>query len=175
LDISEIYGISAYPSAANADPCAKRKTKSRFALCPAGSGFGNGCMQGSAFSPSHLDSSQKIAQPRGKDLPHQAPELQEAEKHCILLHALGGNMAQNQTDLSTLKANAEVFFRSHGLSYSDGVNALLTDAKPANNIRAGATMAAIARRNGLTNDDVLALEKAIEDTRDKEPVEPLRL
>ena len=34
-------------------------------------------------------------------------------------------MAQQQTDLSTLQANAEVFFRSYGLSFSDGMNALL--------------------------------------------------
>ena len=83
-------------------------------------------------------------------------------------------MTQNQTDLSTLHANAEVFFRSYGLSFSDGINALLKDVRPAGKIRAGTSMAAIARRNGLTIDDVLALEEAIEDTRDKEPVEPLR-
>jgi len=42
-------------------------------------------------------------------------------------------MAQNQTDLtvsidSGLKASAEAFFRSHGLSFSDGMTALLKDA-----------------------------------------------
>ena len=36
-------------------------------------------------------------------------------------------MPQNQTDLSTLQANAEVFFRSYGLSFSDGMTALLED------------------------------------------------
>jgi hypothetical protein len=37
-------------------------------------------------------------------------------------------MPQNQTALGTLRANAEVFFRGYGLSFSDGLNALLKDA-----------------------------------------------
>jgi hypothetical protein len=34
-------------------------------------------------------------------------------------------MAQHQTDLSSLKANAEVFFRSYGMTLSTGIDALL--------------------------------------------------
>jgi hypothetical protein len=41
---------------------------------------------------------------------------------------MGENMAQQQADLSSLKTNAEVFFRSYGMSVSDGSNALLKDA-----------------------------------------------
>jgi hypothetical protein len=37
-------------------------------------------------------------------------------------------MTQSQTDLGTLRADAEAFFRSYGLSFSDGLNALLKDA-----------------------------------------------
>jgi len=37
----------------------------------------------------------------------------------------------------------------------------------------GAAMAAMAHKNGLTDEDVLTLEKAMEEVRDKEPAEPL--
>ena len=42
-------------------------------------------------------------------------------------------------------------------------------------VRMGTAMAEIARGNGLTDGDVLALEKAMEEARDKKPAEPLRL
>ncbi|MCL1894616.1 MAG: hypothetical protein FWG02_10385 [Holophagaceae bacterium] len=42
-------------------------------------------------------------------------------------------MAQKQADLSNLKEGAVMFFRSFGLSFSDGMNALLMDwEKPPN-------------------------------------------
>ena len=87
-------------------------------------------------------------------------------------------MAQQQADLSSLREGAVVLFRSYGLSFSDGVNALLKDATrpdPTNGFGMGQKINAIARRHGLTNDDVLALEKALEDNRDKEQAEPLRI
>jgi hypothetical protein len=37
----------------------------------------------------------------------------------------GGGMAQQQADLSSLKDGAVVFFRSYGLSFSDGMIPLL--------------------------------------------------
>jgi len=36
-------------------------------------------------------------------------------------------MAQQQTDLSNLRESAAIFFRSYGLSFSDGMNFLLND------------------------------------------------
>ena len=86
-------------------------------------------------------------------------------------------MAQQQADLSSLREGAVVFFRSYGLSFSDGLNALLRDATkpdPTDDIK-DKTINSIARSHGLTNDDVLALEKALADTRDKEQAEPLRI
>jgi len=87
------------------------------------------------------------------------------------------DMAQQQADLSNLRESAVVFFRSYGLSFSDGLNALLKDAtKPdSTDNTTGKTINTVARSHGLTNDDVFALEKALEDTRDKEQVEPLRI
>jgi len=85
-------------------------------------------------------------------------------------------MAQQQADLGSLREGAVVLFRSFGLSFSDGVNALLTDAaKPSPTCGTGKAIHAIARRHGLTNDDVLALEKAVEDTHDGQQAEPLRI
>jgi plasmid stability protein len=45
---------------------------------------------------------------------------------------------------------------------------------PQQRVRMGTAMSAMARGNGFTNKDVLALEKAMEETRDKKPAEPLR-
>ena len=45
---------------------------------------------------------------------------------------------------------------------------------PEQRIRMGMAITAIARGNGLTKEDVLALEKAIAEARDKKPAEPLR-
>jgi plasmid stability protein len=45
---------------------------------------------------------------------------------------------------------------------------------PEQRVRMGTAMAAMARGNGLTNGDVVALEKAMEEARDKRPAEPLR-
>ncbi|MDR0311929.1 MAG: plasmid stabilization protein [Acidobacteriota bacterium] len=45
---------------------------------------------------------------------------------------------------------------------------------PEQRIRMGTAMAAITRGNGLTKEDVFALEKAIKETRDNKPAEPLR-
>jgi len=45
---------------------------------------------------------------------------------------------------------------------------------PKQRVRMGTAMAAIARGNGLTDEDVLAFEKAIEEARDILPAEPLR-
>ena len=38
----------------------------------------------------------------------------------------------------------------------------------------GTAMAAVARKNGITNEDVLELEKAMDETRGKEPAKPLK-
>ena len=86
-------------------------------------------------------------------------------------------MTQQQADLSRLREGAVMFFRSYGLSFSDGLNALLNDVnKPdPTDGNTGKTINAIARSYGLTNDDVLALERALEDTSDKEQAEPLRI
>ena len=46
---------------------------------------------------------------------------------------------------------------------------------PEQRIRMGAAMTAIARENGLTDKDVIAFEKELEETRDKKQAEPLRL
>ena len=45
---------------------------------------------------------------------------------------------------------------------------------PERRIRMGTAMAAMARGNGLTSEDVLALEKAMEEAGDKKAAEPLR-
>ena len=45
---------------------------------------------------------------------------------------------------------------------------------PKQRVRMGTAMAAIARGNELTDKDVLALEKVMEEARDKIPAEPLR-
>ena len=45
---------------------------------------------------------------------------------------------------------------------------------PEQRIRMGTAMAAIARKNGLINGDVIAFEKALEETRDEKPAKPLR-
>jgi hypothetical protein len=62
-------------------------------------------------------------------------------------------MAQQLADISSLREGAVLFFRSYGLSFSDGMNALLDDLnKPgltAGNM--GKTMNAIARKHGVTN------------------------
>jgi len=44
---------------------------------------------------------------------------------------------------------------------------------PKQRILMGTAMAAMARGNGLKNEDVVAFEKAIEETRDKMPAEPM--
>jgi len=46
---------------------------------------------------------------------------------------------------------------------------------PEQRILMGTAMAAMARGSGLTNDDVVAFEKAIEEARDKMPAEPVAL
>jgi len=86
-------------------------------------------------------------------------------------------MAQQQADLSNLREGAAMFFRSYGLSFSDGMNALLKEATKQDQTgdSMGKTINTIARNNGLSNDDVLAFEKALEYTHDKEQAEPLRI
>jgi len=55
------------------------------------------------------------------------------------------------------------------------VREILTSAVvPEQRIRMGTAMAAIARENGLINKDVIAFEKAMEETHDNKPAEPLR-
>jgi len=44
---------------------------------------------------------------------------------------------------------------------------------PKRRVRMGMAMAAIARGNGLTDEDVFVFEKAMEKARDKMPAEPL--
>jgi plasmid stability protein len=44
---------------------------------------------------------------------------------------------------------------------------------PERRILMGTAMAAMARGNGLTNEDAIALEKVIEEARDKMPAEPV--
>jgi hypothetical protein len=40
---------------------------------------------------------------------------------------MGANMAQQQADISSLREGAVMFFRSYGLSFSDGMSALLKE------------------------------------------------
>jgi hypothetical protein len=86
------------------------------------------------------------------------------------------DMAQQLADISSLREGAVVFFRSYGLSFSDGVNALLNDLdKPGlAGDNTGKIMHTIARKHGVTNDDALAFEKALEYTRDQKQAEPLK-
>jgi len=45
---------------------------------------------------------------------------------------------------------------------------------PKQRVRMGTAMAAIARENGLTDEDVLAFKKVMDEAHDKRPAEPLR-
>ena len=54
-------------------------------------------------------------------------DLQETEKKSILVSEHGGGMAQQQADMSSLREGVTVLFRSYGLSFSDGMVALLED------------------------------------------------
>ena len=45
---------------------------------------------------------------------------------------------------------------------------------PEQRVRMGTTTTAAARENGLTNEDVFALENIMEEIRDKKPAEHLR-
>ena len=63
----------------------------------------------------------------------------------------------------------------NGRSTESEVREILANAViPEQRIHMGTTMAALARGNGLTNEDVLAFEEAMEEVRDKGPAEPLR-
>jgi hypothetical protein len=88
---------------------------------------------------------------------------------------MGANMAQQQADISSLREGAVMFFRSYGLSFTDGMNALLDDLnKPGlAGDNTGKIMHTIARKHGVTNEDALAFEKALEDISDKKQAEPL--
>ena len=62
-----------------------------------------------------------------------------------------------------------------GRSTESEVREILASAViPERRIRMGTAMAAMARGNGLTNEDVIALEKAMEEAGDKKAAEPLR-
>lgn len=62
----------------------------------------------------------------------------------------------------------------HGRSTEAEVRAILESAvKPADRVRPGSRMAEIARQAGVTEEDGDALQRAIEETRDKYPAEPM--
>ena len=64
---------------------------------------------------------------------------------------------------------------AHGRSTEAEVRAILESAvKPEDRIKPGSQMAEIARNAGVTQEDVDALEHAIEKTRDKKPARPMR-
>jgi plasmid stability protein len=63
----------------------------------------------------------------------------------------------------------------HGRSTEAEVRAILESAvKPQGRLKPGALMREISRKAGLTNADVLALEQAMDEVRDKTPAEPVR-
>jgi len=74
-------------------------------------------------------------------------------------------MAQPQAALSNLREGAAMFFRSYGLSFSDGLNALMKDAVKPDSINesTGKIINTVARSHGLTDDDVFGFEKASKD------------
>jgi plasmid stability protein len=63
----------------------------------------------------------------------------------------------------------------HNRSAEAEMRAILEAAvRPEGRLLLGDALAEISRKNGVTNADVDALEKAIEDARDKRPAEPMR-
>ena len=63
----------------------------------------------------------------------------------------------------------------NGRSTESEVREILANAViPEQRVCMGTAMVAIAHANGLTSEDVLALEEAMEEVRDKRPAEPLR-
>ena len=63
----------------------------------------------------------------------------------------------------------------NGRSTESEVREILASAViPEQRVRMGTAMAAVARKNELTNKDVLALEKAMEEARGKKPAKPLK-
>jgi antitoxin FitA len=64
----------------------------------------------------------------------------------------------------------------HGRSTEAEVRAILESAvKPDDRVKLGSRMVEIAREARLTNEDVAALERTIEEARDEKPAEPVRL
>jgi plasmid stability protein len=63
----------------------------------------------------------------------------------------------------------------HNRSAEAEMRAILEAAvRPEGRLRLGDALGEISRKNGVTNADVDALEKAIEEARDRRPAEPLR-
>jgi plasmid stability protein len=64
----------------------------------------------------------------------------------------------------------------NGRSTEAEVREILSNTvKPEQRPRMGAAMAAMARENGLTDEDILALEQAMAEARNDTPAEPLEL
>ena len=64
----------------------------------------------------------------------------------------------------------------HGRSTEAEVRAILESAvKPENRVRLGSRMADIGRRARLTKEDLVALERAIDEAHDEKPAEPMPL
>jgi len=64
----------------------------------------------------------------------------------------------------------------HGRSMEAEVREILSSTvKPEQRPRMGAVMAAVARVNGVTDEDVLALERVLAEAREDTPAEPLEL
>jgi len=62
----------------------------------------------------------------------------------------------------------------HGRSMEAEAREILALAvKPERRLRMGAAMAALARESGVTDQDVLALEQALDAARNKRPAEPM--
>ena len=63
----------------------------------------------------------------------------------------------------------------HNRSAEAEMRAILEAAvRPEGRLLLGTALAEISRKNGVTNADVDALEKAIEEARDRRPAEPMR-
>jgi plasmid stability protein len=62
----------------------------------------------------------------------------------------------------------------HGRSTEAEVRAILESAvKPEDRVKLGSVMANIGRRVGLTEGDVAALERAMDEARDRKPAQPM--
>jgi hypothetical protein len=71
----------------------------------------------------------------------------------------GGGMAQQQADLGSLKDGAVVFFRSYGLSFSDGMIALLEDWEKTPSKELQASIDELESRKGIRFQDMDAFKR----------------